>query len=373
MTHRATLLLLLVFLLPAPVRACSVPVFRYALERWRVGDLYRIAVYRRDRLTADQERLVTLLRDLGDGKPMTANLAVETVEVAEPSLPWIEVRNPTDDATIWSGPLTLASVQLLIDSPARRELARALMSGYSVVWLVVESGDRTLNAAAALRVQRELNRLERAIELPADDGDSASRLLSDVPLGVCFAVQRVARDDPREAALLAMLLKSDPRLEQAKGPIFFPVFGRGRFLKGFPADALDAEEIGGVSRFLCSACSCMVKRIAPGTDLLTTADWDAFTDNRDPIIFALSLLEPVSSDRSRMGKAGTPGWRLTFREEPETVPIPSGTKTAPTDRDTAPMQCCWIEAPCPVAGLAYLGVAGFAVAAAGFWLWRTWK
>ena len=46
----------LLLFLASPVWPCSVPVFRYALERWAPSD-YELWIFHRGPLTADQQRL----------------------------------------------------------------------------------------------------------------------------------------------------------------------------------------------------------------------------------------------------------------------------------------------------------------------------
>src|SRR5262249_28381865 len=123
------------------------------------------------------------------------------------------------------------------------------------------------------------------IELPEQPAEG-SMILTDVPLRVSFSVLRIDRNKPEESALVRLLLGSEEGLDTAKGPIVFPVFGRGRVLCGLEGESLTAKEIASSARFLCGACSCQVKELTPGTDLLMYADWDSLieapADPREP-------------------------------------------------------------------------------------------
>src|SRR5260370_19685274 len=130
------------------VRACNIPVFRYALERWRNDqdeDRYRITIFHRGPLDDAQTKLVQALRKVGDGRHALLPCAVETVDLAGPvgvaELPRMIVRRP-DHGALCSAPLDDKAVQQLTESPAPREVARRLMHGESVVWCYVETGDK---------------------------------------------------------------------------------------------------------------------------------------------------------------------------------------------------------------------------------------
>jgi hypothetical protein len=60
----------------------------------------------------------------------------------------------------------------------------------------------------------------------------------------------------------------------AAGPWFALVFGRGRVLGAWPAEGFGDEQIDEACLFLLGACSCQVKRLNPGWDLLLNADWN---------------------------------------------------------------------------------------------------
>jgi hypothetical protein len=71
-----------------------------------------------------------------------------------------------------------------------------------------------------------------------------------------------------------MLLGSEPGLSEVQGPIVFAIYGRGRLLCALHGKDLTPERLGAVARFLCGACSCRVKELNPGIDLLLAADWE---------------------------------------------------------------------------------------------------
>jgi hypothetical protein len=97
---------------------------------------------------------------------------------------------------------------------------------------------------------------------------------------------RVAQADAREAVFVKMLAgaKADPSL--SSGPWLAAVFGRGRVLGAWPAKGFGKEQVDEVCLFLMGACSCQVKNLNPGWDLLVTADWDAELQKVDRLVMA---------------------------------------------------------------------------------------
>jgi hypothetical protein len=66
-----------------------------------------------------------------------------------------------------------------------------------------------------------------------------------------------------------------------KGPVLVPVFGQGRALCALEGQDISAQSIEDVARFLTSACSCQVKQLNPGYDLLVKAEWRSILDDAE--------------------------------------------------------------------------------------------
>jgi hypothetical protein len=343
----------------ASARACSIPVFRYALERWPSAP-YDVVVFHRGPL-AESDR--ALLRRLTEPVP-PANVSVTTVDLADdPSpdarqlwqtcaagarLPWLVVRLPDPDNTsrpLFAGPLTEATVEAVLGSPARRQLARRLTAGESVVFVLLTGDDSAADAAAARLLDRELPRLQGSARLPEPSADGP-QLLSALPLKAEFTSLRLSRHDPREQVLIRALLHSGDDLDRVAGPIVFPVFGRGRALDGLHGRKLTAAGLEQELAFLCGACSCTVKELNPGLDLLMAAAWN----DRLGIV-------PPSPDPAP--------W--TTPEPPTEVPPAPGPDAAAaavlTPTAPPPARPDWLR-------LAIAGAAGLAVVT-GVWAWRS--
>jgi hypothetical protein len=311
--------------------ACNVPVFRYALERWRSSqeeDRYQLVVFHRGPLAEHESKMVARMRTA------KANVSVQTVDVngqveeplqklwkqqGEGKLPWMVLRYPIgqdERRTVWSGCLGAEDVSALLDSPARREIAQRLLKGDSVVWLLLESGDKQRDEAAADLLQTQLSRLEKSVQLPDVTSDDSVPLLSNLPLRLTFSLLRVRRDDPAEKMFVAMLLHTNSDLTKSAEPMVFPIFGRGRALDAMIGKGINAETLQDSARFLCGACSCQVKRLNPGVDLLIAADWDAILKAR-----AEEPSRPTSPRGARV-PIPTPKQR-TESSHDESAPAPS--------------------------------------------------
>jgi len=277
-------------LTPAPARACNIPVFRYALDWWP-SDPYRLTVFHRGPIAAEHRDAINAMEKHADGT--TPAVTLELVDLAKNpdgvkgvptpaatvDLPWLVVRYPAAtriNVPVWSGGLRAAVPGLLLDSPARRELARRIRGGDSAVWVLLASGYAVKEAAAENVLRTEVQRLEKELKLPVLTAAPEDQLTSDPdrPLKLAFSVLRVARNDATEEMLVTMLLNTEDDLTGRSDPMVFPVFGRGRALPALVGAGITPENITAAGAFLAGPCSCEVKRENPGVDLLLTANWD---------------------------------------------------------------------------------------------------
>lgn len=329
------------------VQACNVPVFRFALERWR-PDPYRMTLFHRGPLADAERALIGTLEERHEKSSL--NLVVRTLDVAEleeadrelfsslsdPKLPSLVVNYPAHlriATPVWSGPLDSESVARLTDSPIRKTLVDRLANGQTAVWLLLESGQAEQDDAAAMLVQEQLKKLEQVLKLPELTDSPEDKLLAATPLQVAFSLLRVPRNDA-EQPLIEMLLHSESDLAERSDPMVFPVFGRGRALLPLIGAGVTAENIHDSAAFLVGACSCEVKEQNPGFDLLLAADWDVLL-SQDGV--------PLLASQTR---------NMSPPSEAELVPIPSGSAM---DRETVTVQTVhgsnWL-----MVGLVFAGV-----------------
>ncbi len=249
-------------------QACSIPVFRYALDRWP-ADRYALEVSAAD---APEESVARFLRNWTDSTPL--NLSPVRMKEDGPSRLVFPQASPETPA-VWSGALEGRTLPQLTDSPARAEIVRGILAGEAGVWLLIESGDRVVDESAAAALQKRLRYLEQVAQLPhIDPSDPTSKLGPGPTLRVGFSLLRISREAAEEQVFLKMLAGPKAQGSIAPGPWLAVVFGRGRVLGAWPADGFGDEQIDEACLFLLGACSCQVKRLNPGWDLLLHADWD---------------------------------------------------------------------------------------------------
>lgn len=294
--------------------ACSVPVFRYAIDHW-LPDAFRIQVLHQGALSEADSALVQNLKDRAAAR--FANVVVEEIDLQtndDPALaarfeeshqgdaPVCFVQGPTgkpdEYRDVWSGPFTDETVDLLLASPVREQLVKQLLAGDSVVWIYLESGESPVDDANCELLETELARLGEELELPEiDEVDLKELSTSPDELKLKFSFLRLSRDNPEEALLVETLLSSEPDLRDemfVNEPMAFPVFGRGRVLYSLVGKGITAGLIEDACRFLTGACQCTVKEQNPGTDLLLAVDWDGL----------ISPTQPTEVDVTLTGLAG---------------------------------------------------------------------
>ena len=284
-------LLCVVSSVASTANACSIPVFRYALERWKPSP-YEFVVYHRGPLSDADRKAVKQIEDIVrianaevtlvdlDGNREPQLKALWKKQGGEATLPHILVRFPESDSTTplaWSGPLDPAKIKPLLDSPLRQQIANGFFRGEAAMFVMLESGDTKADAEAEKMLIEQLAKLEKSIAIPPVTKEGP-QVRSELPVRIGFGFLKVSRKNAQEAAFIDMLMRCEEDLDKAKGPILFTFFGRGRVLTALHGKDMKAKELEEIAKFLCGACSCQVKELNPGVDLLFAVKWDTFLD-----------------------------------------------------------------------------------------------
>jgi hypothetical protein len=330
MKHRSFYLLVAIALvLTASVAAaCTIPVFRFALERWE-ADRLLVVVYSSGPLGREDEAAVRELAARSTLVGGVLNIEVVRYDVAAPPanlaeikppldrpLPWLEVRSRLrgpQAAVRWEGPLSeVANGSNVFDSPARQEVIRRLLDGDSAVWLVVGPAEK--NATFVASLEEQLAAVRSELMLPAGIGLPGSELYASIPLEIRFSVLAVSHDDALEQAFLKQLATAakDWRKDEA---YVIPVFGRLRALEVIPYGEVDDFAVRDICEFFCGACSCRVKQANPGFDLVAAIEWQKR-------LFGDAAAPPSEGDGSPLAAEGP-------SETPQYVNIPAGTAPQP--------------------------------------------
>lgn len=332
---RAAFLAALPLLAMAAAHTCDVPVYRWAIERW-APDAYEAAVFHRGPLSDAANTQVDTLKS--EAERNGANLTVRMVDVDEPmdavlrrlwegvreaELPCLALRYPRQapgQPPAWTAPLNPENCGFLMDSPARKAAVERLIEGDSGVWLFLESGNAAEDMAAATRLNALLAVMNEKLKLSTDTTETVPQVETSRidELRVAFPMVRVSRKDPAEAALVSMLLGTEPGLYDLSEPMAFPVFGRGRALYALVGKGINQDTVEEACRFLIGSCSCQVKDENPGVDLLMSAKWE---DQLDSLLVEETLIEVLPSPADMQAAAGSAA-------QPEAVAEPAETPEA---------------------------------------------
>jgi hypothetical protein len=363
----------LALFLPQPAQACTIPVFRYALEQWNLST-YDVLVYHRGPLPED---IKAALKPWSDA-PSKANVEITLVDLEgkmtteqqklweregnKDAPAWMLVRlqfaRVKDAWTLpsaWTGPCTAANLQNLLVSPARAAIRDQLAQGASVVFVLLTSGDAEADAKGLALLRKQLPVLEKRIKLPVQD-DSGPKMRLPLPLKVSLPLMTLDRNDPREASLVRLLLATDEGLDKVKGPIVFPIFGRGRVFPSIHGEDFTDKIVFEVTHFLCKDCSCQVKELNPGVDLLLAADWSRIFD--EMFEKADAVVPPQTAVKSPVPPqpaTATISNEVAPKADPPPAPPTGSIATEETEKHGCPLAQNWLWIASGAAGVLVLG------------------
>jgi hypothetical protein len=292
---------ILIFFCISIINACSVPVFRYAIENWN-PDAYRVICFQKDPFNTNQKSLIEKISSCSAGKGNTCGLSVNcsaafsvsVVNVADPvatapfqallknnstlPFPWVAVLFPKVSnipVSLWTGELSKLPYKELFDSKARQDITKDLNEGRSAVWIILESGNKSKDNAAEKILKNGLQMSKDFIKLQEISTSDKERLLySTEEVNLSFSLKRIARNDKNEHFFIQMLMSTERGMKQFENePIAFPVFGRGRVLYSLAGKGINLNNILSANSFLSGPCACTVKEQNDGYDLLLCADW----------------------------------------------------------------------------------------------------
>jgi len=300
----------------APAAACNVPVFRYALERWPV-DPYLVVVIHKGPLDAESKKLVekleaSIVGDLQVGQNFQLMMIDTAGELSEEDkqvldavkpkeFPFLFVQYPGSklvDPSAYTGPLKANIVNGLADSPMRQEIAKHLLKGESVVWLLIEGGTKQVDDKAAKLLESELKRLEKTLKLPVLEATDDQFIDRDrgPELKLSFKMVRMSRKAAQEQMFIRLLQNYDPLKDDERAkPVVFSFFGRGRSMPAMIGKGINPQVIQQDATYLIGPCSCQIKQQNPGFDVLTQINWDGVIQGHYTLAEAMPKLTTASA------------------------------------------------------------------------------
>ena len=284
-------------LLYSELFGCSVPVFRYALERWP-SDPYIIKIFHKGKITKKQKQVIDYYRKFSNpqqliiltvvdlnSKPLLGDALRISQNENKQKLPIVFVKYPIQSnikglAGVY--PLDMRSAVQVMESPTGRELARRLLKDDSAIYMQIDGVDSKKNSKSEQLVRKAVKQMNRELKLPheqLEEGevlDEESMSYDANKLKIKFSFLRISRKNSADKAFIEILLNSEKGLKKIKGPLVFPVYGRARALFAFSGDGINIENMKDAGAFLTGSCSCEVKAQNPGLDLLVPVAWDDF-------------------------------------------------------------------------------------------------
>ena len=286
--------------------ACSKPVFRYALERWFASPYEFVVLHKGAIDESTRERLGELLPegafdlslsyvDVEKGVDVDAEAKMSQRKRAvlkrwrdnpDPARLPLAMLLPPDDIPcdqpiFWEGRIDAAGVKALrkqIYGPIVRQLLEKLAAGDAAVWILVKGPDEAKNRQTRELLDKSLSQLEKELKLPHEQDPTDTQyddgLAPGIPMRMSFGVMEAELDDPANRLLKDSLMAIAAERLKQPGPKVIPVFGRGRALDILHADEIDAEILQDITFFLVGPCSCRVKELNPGFDLLAPFPWE---------------------------------------------------------------------------------------------------
>lgn len=318
--NRLIVVIAIAFAFAGLASACKVPVFRYALERWP-ADKYSIVAVIDGQVSVGTAEAIATLKSFSQSDVNVVIDVIDLAQLSEAELWSVEGIDSTDQTPMlqvffperngarklcWSGALTPANVNAWIDSPVRRKIVDDLQNGMTAVWVIVESGDESKDTTMMAKLENQLAIASETISIPEGvikredattylkDNPGASMddvLRCDIPLQIKFSIQRVRDGDHDELALRAI---AGDLAGQAAAPYAFPVFGRGRMIEPLSASQFREDSVTTACRYLVGECSCSVKALNPGVDLVLKANWQDKLGDQIVMVDSGDLSQPQS-------------------------------------------------------------------------------
>lgn len=286
---------------------CDNPVYRYALENWAPQPCDLILLKQQE-LSPAEEACWDQAQTIHADKTQQWNVRFSVLtpqewEQRQPQLAnqlqktngnqllLLSPEHRQNRKIIWSGPVDQPGFDTLRQSAARSELAKRLIAGQAVVWVVIETSDR--QAVDLLQKQLSIFLTNYSATLAAADQQAAATTPAvnsnkSAYWPPRFSVLTLDEKNPTETLLLNQLRQI--YAAEIREPLLFPVFGRGRVLGGIPLSAMSPQKLRSACDFLTGACSCEVKERNPGEDLCLSADWASIPKLAMPAD-TISLLE----------------------------------------------------------------------------------
>jgi len=256
------------------VNACTVPLFKYALDRWE-PEYYRLTIITDRGFSKQQIENCEIILEKNYTNLFLLTNSFANIpkkikqQLAKGDNAFIEFAPKLKaDRILWHGKLTTKKLTALTTSLINKQIVSHLIKNESAVWLFIpakQAAKQQLNAQKLQLLKTTLHQAKQNLKLP-----EAGRNLT-----IAFPIIEVNADILANSLLfdnLKILLPQDVALGDT--PLTVPIIGRGRALFALFCDRFSEKSILDLSKYIIGACACEVKVMNPGIDLLFSANWD---------------------------------------------------------------------------------------------------
>ena len=282
---------LYIFLLSINTFACSVPVFRYALEYWQ-PDPYQIILSYNPAQTNNLPEVLTELKKYKANRTFIVKKIKSSQSDEE-----IILKYPADKRIrniVWDASLSTQNLDKILNSPARKEFADKILNGDSLVFLLLEGSNSKQNNKIAATILTNIPLLENQIKLPHEYTDIPKEDLKIYDTNIVFklSMMRLSRTNSQDKIFINILTKSLPEsIYKQSDPIVFPVFARGRMLSALREKDVNYKTLKKMCEYVAGECSCEIKAGNPGFDIFIPLGWN-FEKNKS--LISNIVLPPLS-------------------------------------------------------------------------------
>ncbi|HGJ65028.1 TPA: hypothetical protein ENS27_06510, partial [bacterium] len=203
------------------IHPCSTPVYQYALEHWS-ADPYEVFVFHQEILSSEKQAKLNALKKASQDEKFRANVLVKTVDLSnsqspemrklweskgKPDLPYMMIRYPRFSKIpedVWSANLKDADVESIIESPARKEIAKRILDGEVAVWVFLESGNNQQDKTTFQLLEAQLKKMSETLKMKIIS-DSTGQI-TEKDEKTRFSILKLSRNDRNESFFIKMLL-----------------------------------------------------------------------------------------------------------------------------------------------------------------------
>jgi len=271
--------------------ACSVPVFRYALEYWQ-PDPYQIILSYNSTGTNNLPDVLDEINKYKNNRSFTLRKIKDPKSTGKIILKYPASTRIQDN--VYENYLTKENFNKILQSPLRQKLINKITSGDSLIFLLLEGSDKKQNNHIANIILKNIPIFEKEIKLPYEYTNIPKEDLKSYYTNIVFKLSmiKLSRTNAEENVFINILTKSLPeKIYKKSDPIVFPIFARGRMLAALREKEVNYRILKNICEYVAGECSCEIKSQNPGFDIFIPLGWNL---EKNKALISNVILPPLS-------------------------------------------------------------------------------